>query len=261
MSLFAPSEHREALFALLAFNVEVSKTREVVSEAMLGAIRLQWWREAVETLYTDAPARQHAVIQALEPAVILHKLDKQDFDRLIDGRMTDLEESPHQTMDSLIDYADATSSSVVRLSLQILTEELSDAAHEVSRNVGIAWALVGLARALPGLLQRGRVVLPEDLIAEFNIDRRSILNLEPSEELNAGVGKLSRLAMEYLEEARRLRSEVSRAGVAALLPASLADTYLRRLERAGFNVFDEKVRSPVGLATARLAYRATIGRY
>ena len=41
MTLFAPSEHREALFALYAFNIEISKTREVVSEAMLGAIRLQ----------------------------------------------------------------------------------------------------------------------------------------------------------------------------------------------------------------------------
>ena len=46
-SLFAPDERREDLFALYAFNLEVAKTAEVVSEPMLGQIRLQWWREAI----------------------------------------------------------------------------------------------------------------------------------------------------------------------------------------------------------------------
>ena len=36
------------LFALYAFNHEVARVAETVREPMLGAIRLEWWRETVE---------------------------------------------------------------------------------------------------------------------------------------------------------------------------------------------------------------------
>ena len=47
-ALFAPGERREALFALYAFNLEIARMREAVSEPMMGLIRLQWWRDALE---------------------------------------------------------------------------------------------------------------------------------------------------------------------------------------------------------------------
>src|SRR3546814_19441352 len=55
---------REHLFALYAFNHEVAKTAEVVSEPMIGRIRLQWWRECLDGIY-DGAARQHEVVQPL----------------------------------------------------------------------------------------------------------------------------------------------------------------------------------------------------
>jgi NADH dehydrogenase [ubiquinone] 1 alpha subcomplex assembly factor 6 len=261
MTLFAPSERREALFALYAFNIEISKTREVVSEAMLGAIRLQWWRDSVDTLYSDVPLRKHTVMEALDPFVTAHQLSRDHFDRLIDGRLIDLEEVPHPTSASLIEYADATSGALVRLSMEVLGGTKSGAAIEVAHKVGVAWALGGIVRALPSLLKRGRVVLPEELLARHQVDRRSMLNLRPSEELNLAIKELVATAREHLQDARELRREIPRSLVPAFLPAVLVDSYLNRLERAGYNVFDERIRAPVGLATARLAYRATIGRY
>ena len=61
-ALFAPADRREDLFALYAFNLEVAKTREVASEAMLGQIRLQWWRDALDEVFAGKPPRQHAVV-------------------------------------------------------------------------------------------------------------------------------------------------------------------------------------------------------
>src|SRR3546814_8203475 len=52
---FAPSDRRPGLLALYAFNVEVAKTREVVSQQLLGSIRLQWWRESLEGIYAGTP--------------------------------------------------------------------------------------------------------------------------------------------------------------------------------------------------------------
>ena len=38
-TLFAPAEHRDALIALYAFNVEIARVREVVREALAGLVR------------------------------------------------------------------------------------------------------------------------------------------------------------------------------------------------------------------------------
>ena len=50
LTLLQPAPVRPALWALLAFNYEVAKTREVVSDPTLGFMRLQWWREALEKI-------------------------------------------------------------------------------------------------------------------------------------------------------------------------------------------------------------------
>src|SRR5918994_1208498 len=87
--LFAPRARRGQLFALYAFNLEVAKTAEVVSEPMLGQIRLQWWREAVAGIYAGAPPR-HEVIRPLGDAVRARRLTREHFERLLDARAFDL---------------------------------------------------------------------------------------------------------------------------------------------------------------------------
>src|SRR6202045_4412867 len=49
--LFAPAARREALFALYAFNYEIARVRESVTEPMLGRLRLEWWREIIAAAY------------------------------------------------------------------------------------------------------------------------------------------------------------------------------------------------------------------
>ena len=44
-TLFAPADKRGPLFALYAFNAEITSVRERAREPMPGEIRLQWWRD------------------------------------------------------------------------------------------------------------------------------------------------------------------------------------------------------------------------
>ena len=81
-ALFAPPERREDLFALYAFNLEVAKTAEVVSEAMIGRIRLQWWREAIDEIY-GGKTRAHAVVGPLAATIERHNLPRGPFERLL----------------------------------------------------------------------------------------------------------------------------------------------------------------------------------
>jgi phytoene synthase len=46
-TLFAPAEHRAAIFALYAFNLEIARVREVARGPLAGEIRLQWWSDVL----------------------------------------------------------------------------------------------------------------------------------------------------------------------------------------------------------------------
>jgi len=44
-TLFVSTEQRRALLALYAFNVEICRVRDQVSQPLPGEIRLQWWTD------------------------------------------------------------------------------------------------------------------------------------------------------------------------------------------------------------------------
>src|SRR5260221_11842658 len=67
-ALFAPADRRDDLLALYAFNLEIAKIRETVTEPMLGRIRLQWWRETIES-FAGHIVRKQAVAEPLADAV------------------------------------------------------------------------------------------------------------------------------------------------------------------------------------------------
>ena len=259
-TLFAPSGRREALIALYSFNFEVAKTREVVREPLLGRIRLQWWREAIDEIYCGRPVRHHEVVQPLAEAIRRHDLTRYHFDRLIEAREADLEEAPPRDLAALEAYAQDTSSGLIWLALESLG--IRDAASvEAGRRIGIAWALVGLIRAVPVHARTKRAMLPVDLAAEAELDERDFFELRPSPALAAITRRIAEAAREHLAAARAARRDVPRNAVPALLPGRLAQVHLHRLAAVRYEPFSPALAVPDGLASWRLALAAMMGRY
>ncbi|WP_395679626.1 phytoene/squalene synthase family protein [Inquilinus sp.] len=257
--LFAPAPLRAALFALYAFNIEVAKTREVVSQPLLGQIRLQWWRDAIGEIYDGRP-RRHEVLDELAPAVSSHGLSRAHFDTVLDARERDLEDEPPPTLADLERYAADTAGPLLRLHLEVLGIR-DDAAHRAATAVGTAWALVGLMRAVPFHARQKRLYLPQEVMAAEGADRGLLFEMKPHDGLRRAVAKVAGAAAARLAEARVLRRAVPRAAVPALLSARLADGYLRRLRRADHNVFAALVQEPPPLRQADLVRGAILGRY
>ena len=111
--LFAPAACREALFALYAFNYEIARVRESVTEPTLGRIRLEWWRESIGAAFEGGAVRRHPVVESLTAAIRERKLTRGHFDRLIEARESDLDDEPWPSLCSLEDYAEAVSASLV----------------------------------------------------------------------------------------------------------------------------------------------------
>jgi phytoene synthase len=145
LSLLAPPSARPALWALYAFNYEVARTRETVTDPPLGRIRLQWWREALdEALRPDAPQYHHEILRILAPYAHAYGLPAEEFHALIDAREADMTPGAVSGLPALADYAAATNLPLLRLGVRICGE---DAQAPYLRPVATAYGLTGLLRA------------------------------------------------------------------------------------------------------------------
>jgi NADH dehydrogenase [ubiquinone] 1 alpha subcomplex assembly factor 6 len=120
---------------------------------------------------------------------------------------------------------------------------------------------VRLLQGLPSDLRRGRVILPRALLARHGIDLERLDQMAAARALRPVVGDLAAAAREHLSAARRHRRRIPRRALAALLPAPLLDTYLRRLARAGFDPLAPMRTQPGGSAPLRLLAHYLVGRY
>ncbi len=179
IALFARPQARDDLLVLLAANHEVAKTADMVSEATIGLIRLQWWREAFDGIEAGAP-RQHDVVAALASLHNRHPAVLTTLRRIVDAREADLEPEPFVDLDAFERYARETGGRLTAAMATLLGDD-----EQKAEAIGTAWALIGLVRAVPFTLAGGRVTLPKSLLEENGLtyskyrDRFDSVALEP----------------------------------------------------------------------------------
>lgn len=256
-TLFAPESARRDLWALLAFNAEIARTREVVREPMLGQIRLQWWREAIAEAYAGQ-VRAHQVVAPLADAIARQRPPQERFEALLEGRLRDLDDQPFDSLAALEAYAHATSGALSLLLLDMLGVDDEDA-RAAAAAVGTAWALVGLARATPHLAARRRLMLPQDLMGD--IDPESLFTGRPDDRLAEVLRAVIDRAGALLAEARRQRRKVPAQALPALIPARLLDRQIARIRHAGFRIFDRSAEAPSALTPIRLWWAVRTGGF
>lgn len=259
-ALFAPADRREAVFALYAFNYEIARVREIVTQPMLGQIRLQWWREIVAAAFEGGPPRPHELAEPLAAVIRDVMPTRAHFDGMIDTRERDLTDEPPATLAALEDYAEGTAATLLYLVLEVLgvTEP---AAHAAAREVGIGYALAGLLRALPFHARSGRCYIPAELAARVGLDPADYSSLRDSAGLRTACSEIADVAAGHLQAARRYRRDIPRRAHAAMLGAIVAERFLARLKRAGFNLFAPELAIPDPLQSWRLAAAALRRRF
>jgi NADH dehydrogenase [ubiquinone] 1 alpha subcomplex assembly factor 6 len=263
-ALFALADRREALFAIYAFNYEIARVRESVTQPMLGQIRLQWWREVIDAAYAGKPPRRHEVAEPLTAAIGAFGLSRAHFDRMIDAREADLADEPPADMAALRKYAEGTSAELIRLALEVLASERrhpAGNAAEAATDIGVGYALAGLLRAMPFHARTGRCFIPTDVAAEAGLDPRDYSRLRATPSLKRAVSRIAETAASHLVSARQHPAEMPRTALPALLHGIIADRALVRLRRVGWDPFDPRLAAPDPLQSWRLAAAALRGRF
>lgn len=235
--MLAPLTLRGDLVSLYAFNLEVAKTRETVSEGLIGSIRLQWWRDAIDECYGSKQPRRHAVVEALAETIRRHDLPREPFDRLLTARAADLDDEPPATMEAFNAYLDGTAVSLAELALCVLQVE-DEARLVAGREAARAFATIGQMRALPSLLQQRRHRLPKTLIKAHGVDTSALAEMQYHPALGDLIEELCDQALHHILAARTVRPTTAYPVIAQ---ARIADCYRQRLLKTGYDPFQQSI--------------------
>ena len=222
-SLFAPARERSYLHALYAFNHEVAHVAESVREPMLGAIRLEWWRETAESAARGVP-RNHDVARGLAALFADRGVQLPAFETIIAARAFDSSGEHFADFAALETYLDATGGALMRLAAQILGGD-----PELMREAALAYGLAGLLRSLSFHNRRHKLYLPIDLLKAVGLTPDEFFVLENDPRIEAALRQTALRARDHFLIARR--TSRPRAALPALLPAALVPVYLKRLGR------------------------------
>ena len=135
---------------------------------------LQGLRDRTRALFDGAdleialPAESH-IMPAMQRLLRLHELDQRDFDRMIDGQLSDLEERTVQTRTQLLDYCDQVASTVGRVCVRIWGGDGAECL-ELATERGKALQLTNILRDVREDHGRRRQYLPEEELRAAGID-------------------------------------------------------------------------------------------
>jgi phytoene synthase len=234
--LLAPVEKRPALAALYAFHAEIGRVRDLVREPLPGEIRLQWWRDVLES---DGTGEGHPLAQELLAAIADYCLPVAVLLDMIDARVFDLYDDPMESRASLEGYAGETASALIQLSCLVLDPAMAQRSAEAAGHAGVAQTIAGLLLRLPLHRSRGQVYLPADLIAATGLDRDAFLSASDPAALDRAVRAFCGLGREHLAKARAAAASISVPNRPAFVTLALAEPIFDRAERAGADIFTQ----------------------
>ncbi len=236
-----PVPRREAMYALYAFCREVD---DIADDSPTEAARdagLQLWRGRIRKLFARHEA-EDTITAALLPAIRLFGLVEEDFQTIIEGMEMDAREAIcAPPMEKLDLYCDRVASAVGRVSVRIFGDS-SEEAMRVAYHLGRALQLTNILRDLAEDAKRGRLYLPEELLAESGIKSRVPMEVLKDPALPKTCFALADLAKDHFAKADKA---IKKAAWHPMRPARAMRHYygaiLKRLVKKGWKNPEKRV--------------------
>jgi 15-cis-phytoene synthase len=223
-----PRAKRQAIAAIYAF----ARTVDDVADGDLPPEEKRAGLEELRAALERDP--EDPVFVALCDARERFGIPREPLEALIDGGLQDLEQSTYADFAELRGYCEKVAGAVGLACVPVYGSD--DTEHAMT--LGIALQLINIIRDVDEDRQLGRVYLPQDELAAFEVEE-----LAPSPQFRELMAFEAERARSYLAEGLRLLDSVDRRS--ALCVGTFAGLYretLDRIEASGFDVFGEKTR-------------------
>ena len=234
-ALFVNADKRRALLGLYAFNVEISRVREQVSQPLPGEIRLQWWTDMLAGA-GHGGIEGNPVAAELLRAIRMHSLPVEPLSRLIDEHQFDLYNDPMPSMAALETYIHDTSSALFALGARIMGRQ-SEATDHLARHAGLAQGLLRVIAALPADASRRQLFVPVQLLESHGSGMEEVFAGKETPRLRAALDQFIGEARGHLKTTFELLASAPPELRPLFLPLALVRRELKRRSRADCNPF------------------------
>jgi phytoene synthase len=255
-TLFMPAAPRRALLAIYAFNTEISRVREQVSQPLPGEMRLQWWTDMLAGA-GHGGVEGNPVAAELLKVIRDHRLPVDPLSRLVDEHQFDLYNDPMPSMAALEGYLNDTSSALFVLAGRIVARP-SEAIDHLARHAGLAQGLAQVIATLPWDAARRQLFVPLQLLQQHGSGIEEVFSGKQTPPARAAIDQLIGEARGHLDTAFDLLTSAPPEVRPVFLPLALVRRDLKRMSRADSDPFQP--RAPSRLRTLWTLWRASRSR-
>lgn len=224
-----PSMH-PAYMAIRAFNIELARIPDVVSNPTIGAMRMQFWRQTIDSTFNERPPEEPVAVLLGSYLAQGHKLSKTWFHRIINTRDGKLSHPGFTDLAELESYAENAYSTLIYLTLSALpmhSVTMDHLASHIGKAAGIAATLRGVpllafppppnshsanppGLGLPPTRERqGVIALPLDVMSQCGVRENEIFQRGgEADGLRDAVFTVATRASDHLITARTMANSV-----------------------------------------------------
>ncbi|WP_310620385.1 phytoene/squalene synthase family protein [Flexibacterium corallicola] len=229
--LYAPEDKRRGLFALYAFNLEISRIREMVKDPLPGEVRLQWWLDAISG-QSHGSVQDNPVAAELIYAINQFGLPATALESMIKARQFDLYNDPMPSLADLEGYTGETQSLLMQMAVIILVGyERASNYSEACGHGGVSNGITDLLVSLPWQASRRQQFIPMDVMRRNNVDQERLFSGDYNERLESAVAEMVEHAEFHQNKAFKSLSGNVGEVAPAFLPMMLNQQYWKRFRR------------------------------
>jgi phytoene synthase len=244
-TLLLPKAKRPFVHALYGFaryaDEIVDDLASTLSDAEKAAQLKTWGQSVLSGLESGESNDQ--VGRALIDTVNRFAIPREHFVAFLHSMTMDLTVTEYANYEALMEYVYG-SAAVIGLEMVPILGALSEAAYEPAEKLGVAFQLANFIRDVGEDLDRGRVYLPQDELAQFGVDREMLAARKLTPEITA--------ALKFqIERVRQLQLEAA-PGILQLEPASrpcieaASELYcgiVDEVEAIGYDIFNKRAKT------------------
>ena len=243
--LFLPKIRREAMYAVYAFCREIDSLVDEPSHGSDPRAALTSRRAELAALYqgtvSEADRSLSPVMACLARHVRQFNIPQNYFEEVIAGVEMDLSVHRYRTFEELSTYCYRVASAVGLICLRIFGAVRPES-ENYAINLGLAFQLTNILRDVRSDGDRGRIYLPLEDLARFQVLEREILDHVDSVRFRDLMAFECQRARSYYERAEASLASSERP---MLLPAEIMraiyQSILARIEARQFQVFGERI--------------------
>jgi len=240
--LFLEPLRRQAITALYAFCREVDDAVDECPDSAVARTKLAWWRSEVQALYEGRAS--HPVTQALAVTLKHFYLPQEQLLEIIDGMEMDLDQVRYADFKALHLYCYRVASVVGLLAAEIFgysDRQTLKYAHDL----GLAFQLTNIIRDVGEDARRGRIYLPQDEMARFEVSNDDLLQANYSDKFRGLMAfQVERAQALYSQAFAQLPVADRKAQRAGLIMAAIYRATLDEIVRDSFRVLDQRISLP-----------------